>query len=395
MTHEVPFPNRTLWGAKPRPSEDDFAQEIGSGRTIGDYLGQASWIGLTETRWSDGLIAEYAHYGEPLEKSPMALAAIRVLLPAAIGEVSHNLACLQRRLCALKMAHARLQQIDTESTTVAKADPYEQAGYEDHRLVIATPSVPSALEDAKRALLAAVREPNMWQTLAKAAERYVEAAESAVVTAEKRGYDRGIEDCQLAAEVAAPDQEAAAEHRGYERGRAEALPIAADSTESCGCVMGVRYVCVRHCGGHGIPSPQKVEPSDLLQLPCDKDGHRFPEGIYGAPCSVCGWRFGEADRRRLGLVRLDAIVRLVEQGSGLAQDLADEQEMVRRLNAACLQLRERCEAAQTALKRRVGESAQPSIVCSAESSLGRCELAEGHEGKHCVTISFGDEVAER
>ncbi len=36
-------------------------------------------------------------------------------------------------------------------------------------------------------------------------------------------------------------------------------PVASgDVTRSCGCVMGVRLVCVKHCGGHGIPDPKKL-----------------------------------------------------------------------------------------------------------------------------------------
>ncbi len=46
--------------------------------------------------------------------------------------------------------------------------------------------------------------------------------------------------------------------------RVAALPQeapAADERRACGCVMGVRRVCVEHCGGHAIPPPIPVTPA--------------------------------------------------------------------------------------------------------------------------------------
>lgn len=39
-----------------------------------------------------------------------------------------------------------------------------------------------------------------------------------------------------------------------------------DFTDRCGCVLGARIVCVKHCGGHGIPSPQKLRPPTVVAM---------------------------------------------------------------------------------------------------------------------------------
>lgn len=34
--------------------------------------------------------------------------------------------------------------------------------------------------------------------------------------------------------------------------------MSGDMEQKCGCVMGVRYICVKHCGGHAIPEPKDL-----------------------------------------------------------------------------------------------------------------------------------------
>lgn len=119
--HRVTFPYRSIWGREPQPSEMDFAEEIqrGSSSSIGQLLGESRSASLTSTHWFDGLVSEYG-YSTELEESEEALAALRVLLPAAIGEITHNLATLQYTLCALKLAQEKLVEIDAAKTESAK-----------------------------------------------------------------------------------------------------------------------------------------------------------------------------------------------------------------------------------------------------------------------------------